>query len=257
MPPAERDASPYRERFGARAVPHWMTTDATAVAPQSLNAGSMHSNNEFAAVLFDMEGTILISIGIAERIWAWWAESRGIDPAVLLPTIHGVRAVETISRLDLPGIDAEAEADRITQAEIAAMDGIEPIPGVAAFIGSLPTDRWAVVTSAPRALAERRIEAAGLPMPAILIAAEDVAIGKPAPDYYLLAAARLGVLATEGLVFEDAPAGVAAAEAAGASIILVTAYQERPFTERHPATKSFDRLRVRVSPGNRLSLWLA
>ena len=180
MPPAERDASPYRERFGARAVPHWMTTDATAVAPQSLNAGSMHSNNEFAAVLFDMEGTILISIGIAERIWAWWAESRGIDPAVLLPTIHGVRAVETISRLDLPGIDAEAEADRITQAEIAAMDGIEPIPGVAAFIGSLPTDRWAVVTSAPRALAERRIEAAGLPMPAILIAAEDVAISKPA-----------------------------------------------------------------------------
>ena len=148
----------------------------------------MHSNKEFAAVLFDMDGTILRSIGIAECIWAGWAESHGIDPAVLLPTIHGVRAVETISRLDLPGIDAEAEAERITQAEIAAMDGIEPIPGVAAFIGSLPTDRWVVVTSAPRALAERRIEAAGLPMPAILIAAEDVTVGKPAPDGYLLAA---------------------------------------------------------------------
>ena len=148
----------------------------------------MHSNKEFAAVLFDMDGTILSSIGIAERIWAGWAESHGIDPAELLPTIHGVRAVETISRIDLPGIDAEAEAERITQAEIAAMDGIEPIPGVAAFIGSLPTDRWVVVTSAPRALAERRIEAAGLPMPAILIAAEDVTVGKPAPDGYLLAA---------------------------------------------------------------------
>jgi predicted dehydrogenase len=85
----------------------------------------------------------------------------------------------------------------------------------------LPADRWAIVTSAPRALAMRRLQATGLPLPQWVITSEDVDHGKPAPDCFLLAARRLGVPIGDCPVFEDAPAGVAAAEAAGASVVVV------------------------------------
>src|SRR3546814_20133997 len=87
--------------------------------------------------------------------------------------------------------------------------------GAAAFLARLPAERWAVVTSAPRALAYVRIAAAGLPMPPLVIGAEDVAKGKPAPDGFLAAAARLGVAPGDCLAWEDSPAGIAAARAAG------------------------------------------
>ena len=100
---------------------------------------------------------------------------------------------------------------------------IEAIEGVAAFLDSLPPQRWAIVTSAPRALAEARIVAAGLPLPAVLVAAEDVQRGKPAPDPFLLGAQKLGVYPEHCLVFEDTLAGLQAAEAAGMDSIVVTA----------------------------------
>jgi sugar-phosphatase len=138
---------------------------------------------DYAAFLFDMDGTILTSIIAAERVWAAWARSHGLDVDVFLPTIHGKRSVDTVRGLGLPDIDAEAEAHRITLAEIEDVDGIEAIAGVAAFLATLPAERWAIVTSAPRALAQARIAAAGLPLPPVLVAAEDVKHGKPAPDH--------------------------------------------------------------------------
>lgn len=187
----------------------------------------------FAAFLFDMDGTILTSIASAERVWSAWALRQGLNVPSFLPTIHGVQSVETIRRLGLAGIDPVAEAALITQAEIDDVDGIDEIGGAAAFLRSLPVDRWAVVTSAPCQLAERRLTAAGLPHPPLIIAAEDVSHGKPAPDCFLLAAERLGVAITDCLVFEDAPAGIAAAEAAGASIVVVTATHKGPMVTPH------------------------
>lgn len=188
----------------------------------------------FAAFLFDMDGTILSSIVAAERVWSAWALRRGLDVAAFLPTIHGVRAADTIRNLALPGVDADAEAKALALAEIEDVAGIDPIAGAAAFLASLPPDRWAIVTSAPRALALRRIEAAGLPMPALLVTADDVAHGKPAPDCFLLAAERLGQPIADCLVFEDTPAGIAAAEAAGASVIVVTATHHTALDTPHP-----------------------
>ncbi|TIP69593.1 MAG: HAD family hydrolase, partial [Mesorhizobium sp.] len=104
------------------------------------------------------------------------------------------------------GVDPMREADALLQAEVADIDGILPIAGAAAFLASLPAERWAIVTSAPRELALLRIAAAGIPLPATLIAAEDVSRGKPAPDCFQLAAERLGVDARDCLAFEDAPA---------------------------------------------------
>ncbi|MFL6700467.1 MAG: HAD-IA family hydrolase [Vitreoscilla sp.] len=208
----------------------------------------------FAAFLFDMDGTILTSIASAERVWARWARRHGVDVATFLPTIHGMRAVETVARLNLPGVDARAEAAVIAREEMDDLEGIEPIAGVAAFLASLPADRWAVVTSAPRELARRRIEAAGLAMPPMLIAAEDVTQGKPAPDCFLLAAARLGVRASDCLVFEDAPAGIAAAQAAGASVLVITATHAHALDAQHPRIADYTTLATQVGADGALRL---
>jgi sugar-phosphatase len=214
----------------------------------------MPHDRGFQAFLFDMDGTILSSIAAAERIWTAWAIRHGLEPRTFLPTIHGVRAVDTIAAQNLPGVDPEREAEAITQAEIEDVEGIEPLPGAAEFIAALPAHRWAVVTSAPRRLALRRIAAAGLPRPEVLIAAEDVAAGKPAPDGFLLAAARLGVSCEECLVFEDSPAGVAAAEAAGAQVVVVA--PSHAFRPHHPTIDGYRRLRVDIAerPGAPLTI---
>ena len=177
----------------------------------------------FAALLFDMDGTLLSSKPSAERIWGAWAARHGLDVAAFLPTIHGVRSVDTIRRLALPGIDAEHEAAAITQAEITDTEGVHPLGDSARFLAALPRGRWAIVTSAPRGLAVARLAAAGLKLPDLLVTAEDVAHGKPDPTCYRLAAERLGFDVRDCLVFEDAEAGIAAAEAAGAAVMVVGA----------------------------------
>ncbi len=208
----------------------------------------------FAAFLFDMDGTLLSSIAAAERVWARWAQRHGLDVAAFLPTIHGMRSVETVRRLNLPGVDPEAEAAAITAEEMVDVDGIEPIPGILAFLATLPADRWAVVTSAPRELARRRIAAAGLPEAPLLIAAEDVVRGKPAPDCFQLAATRLGVAARDCLVFEDAPAGIAAAESAGAAVVVISATHAHPLHTAHASVNDYRVLANRVDADGALRL---
>ena len=198
----------------------------------------------FAAFLFDMDGTILTSIASAERVWGRWAERRGLDVAAFLPTIHGVRSVDTIRNLDLPGVDPEAEADAITRAEIEDVDDIHPIVGARTFLRTIPAGRWAVVTSAPRVLAAARMRAAGLPSPDVLVSAEDIAHGKPAPDGFRLGAERLGVDPRACLVFEDAPAGIAAADAAGASVMVITQTHAETLTTPHPTIRDYAELNV-------------
>ncbi|MBX3569141.1 MAG: HAD-IA family hydrolase [Rhizobiaceae bacterium] len=201
-------------------------------------------DHSFDAFLFDMDGTILSSIAAAERAWATWATRHGLDVPSFLPTIHGVRASETIRALDLPGIDLQAEVDWLTQAEMDDVEGIEPIAGAADFLAALPADRWAIVTSAPRALAIRRIEAAGLPLPPMMVAGDDVTNGKPAPDCFLLAAERLGARPRNCLVFEDSPAGIRAAEAAGMPVLVISAFHSHPMATSHPKVSGYDGLTV-------------
>lgn len=196
----------------------------------------------FAAFLFDMDGTILTSVLNAERHWGAWAARHGLDLETFLPTIHGVQTVETIRRLALPGVDPVAEARAITDAEIADLGGVEAIAGAAAFLGALPTERWTIVTSAPRRLAQARLAHVGMTLPDDAVTAEDVTRGKPAPDCFLLAAERLGVPITDCLVFEDAPAGIAAAEAAGASVAILTATHRSAIDTAHTTLPDYSAL---------------
>ncbi|MBZ9936792.1 HAD-IA family hydrolase [Mesorhizobium sp. BR1-1-16] len=215
---------------------------------------ALFEGRSFAALLFDMDGTLLSSIEAAERIWSRWAARHGLDVEAFLPTIHGVRAVDTIRRLGLPGVDPEKEAAELTEAEMDDMGGIKPIPGAPAFLAALPANRWAIVTSAPHALARRRLAAAGLPLPEVLVAAEDVARGKPLPDCYHLAASRLGVTAADCAVFEDAPAGIAAGEASGAAVAVIAATHLEPMATPHPLIEHYDEIVVRLDAAQRIQL---
>jgi sugar-phosphatase len=201
-----------------------------------------------------MDGTLLSSIAAAERIWGRWAQSHHLDVAAFLPTIHGVQTVETIRRLALAGVDPQLEAAAITRAEIDDLEGIEAIAGAADFLRSLPVSRWAIVTSATRELASRRLAAAGLPVPAVIVTAEDVARSKPAPDGFLVAAKRLGVSCADCVAFEDSLAGIAAAEASGAAVIVMTAAHPQPIVTPHVRLAGFTGLKIEATASGSLRL---
>jgi sugar-phosphatase len=207
----------------------------------------------FDAFLFDVDGTLLSSIEVAERIWMRWAAKFDIDVATFLPTIHGRRTVDSIRSLNIPGIDPAKEAAEITEAEIHDVEGVHAIRGAKEFLASLPESRWAIVTSAPRALAMRRLEAAGLKPSSVVVTAEDIVDGKPDPACYLTAARRLGFDAKQCLVFEDAVAGIRAGEASGASVVVITALHREPIETPHPQCVDFSALRA-VLRDERLAL---
>jgi sugar-phosphatase len=206
-------------------------------------------DRSFAALLFDMDGTLITSIDAAERVWTRWAAGHGLDARAFLPNIHGQRAVDTIRSLNVPGVDPVAEAHALTLMEIADTDGVRAIAGATEFVSSLPANGWAVVTSAPRALATRRLEAAGLPAPAVLVTAEDVTRGKPDPSGYRLAASRLGMDAADCAIFEDADIGIRAAEAAGGRVFVITATHTREQRTPHTAFVDFTGIAARLFQG--------
>jgi mannitol-1-/sugar-/sorbitol-6-phosphatase len=177
--------------------------------------------NRYAAFLFDMDGTLLDSSAVVERTWRAWAGRHGLDPDELLATVHGVRAEDTVRRFAPSGVDISAEVARLNEAEVSDVEGIVAILGANAFLNLLEDTSWAVVTSAPRLLAQTRLRAANIRLPRVLIGAEDVTRGKPDPEGYLKAAEALGVRISDCLVFEDSIAGVEAGRAAGAHVAII------------------------------------
>lgn len=209
---------------------------------------------KFAALLFDMDGTLLNSMAVVERVWGAWAVRNGLDPDEMMKTVHGVRAVDTIRKLELPGIDPEKEAYDLALAEIADVEGIVEIPGAVAFLNSLPPEKWAIVTSAPLDLAVRRLAAAGIPTPRLMITGEDVSVGKPNPEGYRLAAERLGVRAEDCLVFEDAPAGILAGLAAGAEVVVITGAHAAAADTPHMTLARYHEIEAELTGDGALSL---
>jgi sugar-phosphatase len=172
-------------------------------------------------LLFDLDGVLIDSTPAVTRVWTRWAIGHGFDPTEVVRKAHGRTSIATI-REYLPHADAEAENKNVERAELEDLDGVQPLPGGSELLAALRAERWTIVTSATRALAEVRLRAAGLLVPAIMVTASDVTRGKPDPEPYLRAAGRLRVPATDCVVVEDVPAGVRAGKAAGAQVIAVT-----------------------------------
>ncbi|MEU3571876.1 HAD-IA family hydrolase [Kitasatospora sp. NPDC036755] len=165
-------------------------------------------------VLFDLDGVLVDSLPLIERILRAWAVGHGLDDDEAVARSYGRRDIDLIA-LVAPHLDAAHEARVIAGLEEHDFEGIRAVPGAPALLASLPPGRWGIVTSGTRAVARGRLAAAGLPEPDVLLAAEDFERGKPDPEGYLKGAAALGAPAAACVVFEDARAGVEAALAAG------------------------------------------
>lgn len=176
-------------------------------------------DREFDAVIFDMDGTLIDSTPAVDRAWTAWAVEHGLTKADLAGN-HGIPSAGVVRKV-LPAHQHEAAIARINTLELEDVHGIEVLPGAAEALAALSSAKNAIATSCTIPLANARIEAAGLIRPSVLVTADDVRRGKPAPDPFLEAAKRLGADPTRCLVVEDAPAGLEAARAAGCATLAV------------------------------------
>jgi len=185
---------------------------------------------ECAAVLFDLDGTLVDSTKVVSRIWGEWAKRQGLDPEWVIHVAHGQRTYDSVKTV-APYLTVEQQHQAfkdIEGREIVETDGLVIFEGSKQLLDSLPRNRWTIVTSGTRPLAEARLRAAGLPIPAQMVTADDVENGKPHPEPYLKGAKLLGVSPAECVVVEDAPSGVRLAQAAGMKTIAVpTTYAAR------------------------------
>ena len=172
------------------------------------------------ALLLDMDGTLVHSTTEVETVWRLWCQSHRLDPEPVLAMCHGVRSREVIRAL-APQLDLAREVALLDELEIQHAEVAEAVAGASAVLAALAPDRWALVTSASQRVARHRLASAGLPLPRLLIGAEDVVRGKPDPEPYLLAARQLGLAPADCLVFEDAPAGIRSALQAGCQVVQI------------------------------------
>jgi sugar-phosphatase len=172
------------------------------------------------AVLFDMDGTLVDSTQIVELAWSRWAARNNIPLKDVLSFSHGRPTIATLEHF-LPGRDHSGELEELSRFEMTRTEGILAVPGAARVLEALQSQNlpWAVVTSASRKLAELRITAAGLPLPAVIVPIDEIRNGKPDPEGFLYAAAQLGVAPGQCLVFEDTRPGIDAGLSAGMHVV--------------------------------------
>lgn len=175
------------------------------------------------AVLLDMDGTLVNSDAVVERVWRGWATTHGLDPEAVLKVVHGRQGHATMAALlpDRPVSVNREENRELLALETADLDGVVPVPGAAEFLAALEAGGvpHALVTSADVGLATARMGAAGLPMPRAQVTAESVSASKPDPEGFLKGAAELGYAPADCVAFEDSGAGIAAAQAAGMRVV--------------------------------------
>lgn len=198
--------------------------------------------------MFDIDGTLVDSTAAVERTWRTWAAEHDLDAAHILTICHGVRSEDVVARY-LPASEIPAATIELEDMELQDLEGVTALPCAADVLGRLPEPRWAAVTSGSGRLMRKRLSAAGLPVPDILIAADDVVAGKPDPEGYRNAAEALGSPIDRCLVIEDAPAGIAAGRAAGATVLAVcTSHQRAEVADADVVVDSLTDVSVTVGP---------
>jgi sugar-phosphatase len=172
------------------------------------------------AIIFDLDGVLVDSEAAIEQRWREWAEYRDIPFEEVEAVYHGRPMFEVIREV-APHLDVEAEVEKMSDVMTAAPELLRPFDGAKALLERLPEARWTIATSGRARTATNRLSHVGLPIPELMVTADDVEHGKPHPESYLTAADRLDIAPENCLVFEDAPAGVEAARRAGATAIGV------------------------------------
>jgi mannitol-1-/sugar-/sorbitol-6-phosphatase len=197
-----------------------------------------------SAILFDLDGVLCDSTRAVDREWREWAQRKGVDGDAIMAIAHGVRTIEVIRHV-APHLDAEAEAAAIENHEAHDQRGVTVMPGAFDLVRSIPEGRWGVVTSGSRLLASNRLRYCGLPVPEVLVTSDDVTNGKPHPEPYLRGAELLGFAPAECLVIEDAPAGIAAARAAGMKVIgIASTYGTEALEKANAVIRKLGQIRV-------------
>ena len=199
------------------------------------------------AILFDLDGVLVDSTRSVERQWRQWAREQGIDGDKVMAVAHGVRTIEVIRAL-APHLDAEAEVRKLESREAKDQDGVAVMPGAVELVRAIPPDRWCVVTSGTRFLATARLRLFGIPIPKVMVTADDVAHGKPDPAPYLKGAELLGFDPRQCLVIEDAPAGIQSAHAAGMKVIaLGSTYPVSALGDADVVIPKLDRIQIALN----------
>ncbi|MGI5321811.1 HAD-IA family hydrolase [Actinomadura nitritigenes] len=199
------------------------------------------------AVLFDVDGTLVDSTPLVEAAARVWAAEHGLDAGEFLSGAHGRRTSDRVADF-LPADRVAAATARLDALEAERTDGITALPGALALLTAMGGMPWAMVTSMDKEQLRVRTGVAGVPLPPVAVTAEDVARGKPDPAGYLLAAGRLGVDPSACVVVEDAPAGIAAGRAAGATVLAVgTSHDRAQLTGAHAIVP--DLTHVATAPG--------
>ncbi|ALO08039.1 Putative phosphatase [Streptomyces venezuelae] len=206
------------------------------------------------ALLLDMDGTLVNSDAVVERCWRRWAERQGLDADAVLKVVHGRQGYATMAVLlpDRPMEENHADNRLMLAEETADLDGVVPVPGAPAFMASIAALPFALVTSADEALAQARMGAADLPMPATRVTAESVGASKPDPEGFLKGAAELGFAPADCVVFEDSEAGIQAGRAAGMRIVGVGPRAAAFAPDIH--VEDLTRLRVEAAPDGTITL---
>lgn len=181
------------------------------------------------AILFDLDGVLVDSRATVEHVWRQWAARGGLDPAPFLRVALGRRTSETL-REAAPDLDIAAATAELDALEERTIEGLVAAPGARPLVSALPADRWGIVTSGSRTVAALRLQAARLPRPRVFVTGDMVRHGKPDPEGYRAGIAALGpgIAAADCLAFEDSPAGVQAAAAAGLRVVAVLAAGRPP-----------------------------
>jgi len=182
------------------------------------------------AVLLDMDGVLVDSTGLVQQHWSQWADRRGLDASTVLRFAHGSPSTEVVARF-VPAQEVSVEAAWVEGLALHSATDEVALPGAHDMLTQrvLPV---AVVTSATRAVAMVRLTRAGLPVPEVLIGADDVERGKPDPLPYLRAAQLLNVAASDCVAVEDTPAGLTSIKRAGAKpVALLTSHSAEELSD--------------------------
>jgi len=207
-----------------------------------------------SAILFDLDGVLVDSTRSVTRQWRRWAAEQGIDPDEVASIAHGVRTIEVIRRL-APHLPLQEEVNKLEAREAADSDGVSVMPGAAELLRSIPNGRWCVVTSGTRALALARLQLGNLPIPEVLITADEVVNGKPHPEPYLKGAERLGLHPGQCMVIEDAPAGIQSAHGGGMKVVAMTStYPVSQLKQADAVVTSLSQIRVGTETDSRLAV---